>query len=289
MLLPYVLTLSYFNMTLDTHVHFWKYANTQEFAWIGDEAALLRRSWLPEDLQPLLQKNKIDGCIAVQAAQTIAETDFLLGLAHEHGFIKGVVGWADLLNQRIDDYLAKATQNAKLKGVRHILQGERDNAFMVCKGFKRGIEALGKYNLTYDLVIYPKHLPYVTELVKEFPDQKFVIDHLAKPFIKHGYMQPWKQHMLQLSQFPNLYVKVSGMITEADWQQWTPAHLYPYIDTIVETFGTGRMMFGSDWPVCNVAGRYKQVTDVMKNYTDPFSEEEKVAIMGGNGAAFYNL
>jgi len=225
----------------------------------------------------------------VQADQSEAETAFLLGNASDHDFIKGVVGWVDLRSPGIEDRLDYYSQFKKLKGFRHVLQGESDRALMLKPEFMCGIKALKKHAFTYDILIYPDQLRYVCDFVRDFPNQKFVIDHIAKPNIKNREIHDWAKDMRMLTEFENVYCKLSGMVTEADWQGWKPADFTPYLDVVFETFGSERLMFGSDWPVCNVAGGYDKVVGIVKNYTSELSVNEQDDIWGNTSIAFYDL
>jgi L-fuconolactonase len=275
-------------MFIDAHQHFWQYSPTA-YDWIDDTMKPLQQDFLPQQLKPLLQQNNFSGSVAVQALQTEAETEFLLTLAAEHDFIKGVVGWADLQAADVETKLAKLAQNPKLKGLRHVVQGEPDDKFLLRPNFLRGITLLQKFNFTYDILIYPKHLPVATEFVAKFPEQPFVLDHIAKPFIKDHLLLPWAQHIQELAQNPHVYCKLSGMVTEADWQNWQPTDFKPYLDVIIEAFGPNRLMIGSDWPVCTLAGTYAEVMNLVKEYLYQFSKTDQEKILGGNATRFYNL
>ncbi|MBC7903056.1 MAG: amidohydrolase family protein [Gemmatimonadaceae bacterium] len=273
---------------IDSHQHFWRYS-PERHDWIDDEMKEIRRHFLPADIEPLLKANGFTGCVAVQADQTMEETMFLIDLARQHRFICGVVGWVDLMRPNLEDELDILQEYDLLKGVRHILQSEPDDALMLKPAFKRGISILAGYNLTYDILVFPRHLKYVDEFVSMFPDQPFVIDHLAKPYIKSGDIQGWKKDMEIISKFPNLMCKISGMVTEADWKNWKQKDFTPFLDVALESFGAGRLMFGSDWPVCLVAAEYPEVVDITANYLKALSGAEQSAIFGGNAKAFYKL
>ncbi|WNH12663.1 amidohydrolase family protein [Thalassobellus suaedae] len=275
-------------MIIDSHQHFWKYEPVKH-EWIDDNMATIRRDFLPSDLKKVYKENGIDGCVVVQADQTLAETDFLVQLASENDFIKGVVGWLDLRGDTIDNDLEKYSTFNKVKGFRHVVQGEPDHNFLLRSDFLRGISKLEKHDYTYDILIFPHQLGATLEFVKRFPNQKFVIDHIAKPYIKDGFFDGWAIVMQEIAKQENVYCKLSGMITEADYDTWTPKQLEPYMDLILNTFGTKRVMFGSDWPVCLVAGHYSQVKSIVTNFIANLSEEEQDAIMGGNAIQFYNL
>jgi len=273
--------------SIDSHQHFWQYDPVQH-DWIDDNMSVIRKDFFPADLQPVLQQNNIDGTVAVQADQTKAETDFLLQLQKDNPFIKGVVGWVDLRANNIEEQLAAYKQFDAVKGFRHVLQGEAPE-FMLQPDFLNGIAALKQFDFTYDILIFPKHLPAAIKLVQQFPDQKFVIDHLAKPYIKAGLIDEWKQDMHTIAQYPNVYCKVSGMVTEADYKNWTAENFKPYLDVVVQAFGTKRLMYGSDWPVCLVAASYEKMLGIVKEYFSSFTTTEQQDMFGNNAAAFYKL
>lgn len=275
-------------MTIDSHQHFWKYEPSRH-SWINNEMAFIRKDFLPAELQKVYAKNNIDGCVSVQADQTLAETDFLLSLANENDFIKGVVGWIDLKSPRVDDQLEKYRNETKIKGFRHIVQGEPDHNFLLRPEFRRGITYLEKYGFTYDILVFPHQLGATLEFVKHFPHQKFVIDHLAKPYIKDGFFDGWAILMKEIAKHENVSCKMSGMITEADYHTWSPQQLRPYMNLVLEAFSPERIMYGSDWPVCLVAGSYEKMLAVVTDYISSLSLSEKKAIMGGNAVGFYNL
>ncbi len=275
-------------LKIDTHQHFWQYDPVRH-DWIDGPMAAIQRDFMPEDLKPVLEKHGIDGCIAVQVDQTEDETHFLLDQAKQHSFIEGVVGWVDLSAANIRERLAHLSSFDKLCGFRHIVQGEADVNFMLRPDFMRGIEALKAFNFTYDILIYPHQLGAALELIRRFPEQPFVIDHIAKPYIKDGFFDGWAAMMGTIATHPNAYCKVSGMVTEARWPGWQYEDFVPYLDVVFEAFGTDGTMFGSDWPVCLVAGTYAEVIDIVRRFTDSFSKEEKASIFDINGRAFYGL
>lgn len=275
--------------TIDAHQHFWNYT-ASEFDWINDEMKIIRKDFLPGDLKPLLDENNIDGCIAVQARQTEEENDFLLKLADEFNFIKGVVGWVDLMAVDVEDKLNYWKAHKKLKGFRHILQGEINRALMLDEAFKNGINLLKQFNFTYDILIFPDQLGYSLELVKQFPEQKFVIDHIAKPYIKSNEITTWQKDIEAFKQCENVWCKISGMVTEAQWNNHSLQTFKPYLDVVTETFGTKRIMYGSDWPVCLVAASsYNEVLQIVKDYFSSFSEDEKNDFFGNNAVRVYDL
>ncbi|GAB2476609.1 amidohydrolase [Hymenobacter qilianensis] len=273
---------------IDAHQHFWQFDAARD-AWISDDMAVLRRDFLPPDLQALLQHYGFDGCVAVQASQSETETDFLLELATQYDFIKGVVGWVDLRAENLGERLAYYRRFAKLKGFRHILQSEADRALMLGPEFRRGIAALSQHGFTYDLLILPDQLAYATELAAAFPNQAFVLDHLAKPLIKTGEVEPWRRNIQVLAAHQNVVCKVSGLLTEADWHNWQPTDFRPYLDVVFDAFGPNRVLFGSDWPVCEVAGGYSQTVSLLKDYLGSFSRTEQARFWGDNAASFYAL
>ena len=275
-------------MIIDSHQHFWNYEPVKH-QWIDDCMLTIRRDFAPCDLKKVYDTNGIDGCIAVQADQTLEETDFLLKLSEENDFIKGIVGWIDLRASDIDTVLKTYSKHKKIKGFRHVVQGEPDHNFLLRPNFLRGISALEKYNFTYDILIFPHQLGATLEFVKKFPNQKFVIDHIAKPYIKDGFYDGWATLMLEIGKLPNVYCKLSGMITEADFKTWTPAQIAPYMSLVLKAFGANKLMFGSDWPVCLVAGNYKSVKKIVSNFIENLSSREQSAIMGGNAIEFYNI
>ncbi|KAK8810033.1 hypothetical protein WA538_003585, partial [Blastocystis sp. DL] len=258
------------------------------FAWLNEDMKSLRRDFLPPQLERCIRSNGMDGTVAVQARQSEEETQFLLDLAEQYpNVIKGVVGWVDLRAENIDERLAFFAQNPKLKGVRHIVQDEPDDAFLLREDFLRGIRLLKKYNLTYDILIYPKHLAVAKKFVEMFPDQPFVIDHIAKPFIKDHIIGDWEKGIRDLAAFPNVYVKVSGMVTEGNWKNWTEADFTPYLDIIFDAFGPDRVMIGSDWPMMTLCGEYGQVIDIVRHYIQRFPPSDQAKILGENAVRFY--
>ena len=277
------------DMNIDAHQHFWNYDPVKD-TWITEEMKAIRRSFLPKDLKMVLKENEIDGSVVVQAAPTEEETDFLLELAAKNDFIKGVVGWVDFTSEKIEERLQYyKKESSKLKGFRHLVQDEPDEQFLLREDFCNGINLLQKYDFTYDILIYPKQLPAAIEFVKRFPNQKFVVDHMAKPCIKAGTLSPWDEHMKELAEYPKVYCKLSGIITEADWHKWTEKELISYLDVVFDAFSSDRLMFGSDWPVCLVAGNYRKVKQIITHYMQVFSGREQQAVMGQNAIKFYQL
>jgi L-fucono-1,5-lactonase len=275
-------------MRIDAHQHFWVY-NQREYAWIDDSMALLRRDFLPNDLKPELERNGFQGSVVVQARQTLEETRWLLELATDASFILGVVGWVDLQSPDVRSQLKAFAANPKLVGIRHIAQSEPNDRFLLQPEFLRGISLLAEFDLAYDILIYPKHLSVAAEFVSRFPQQRFVLDHLAKPLIKSGNLHPWKLGMRELGIFPNVFCKLSGLLTEGDRQNWKPEHIAPYIDVALESFGPGRLMIGSDWPVCTLAASYTRTINLVESYFSRHPTEVQAAILGGNAQQFWKL
>jgi len=275
-------------MQIDAHQHFWKFDPVRD-SWITGEMAVLQNDFMPFDLKPLLEQNGFEGCVVVQADQSVAETDFLIQLAQENDFIKGVVGWVNLQAGDINEKLGHYKQFPTVKGFRHILQGEEDRALMLKQSFKNGIASLQQYGFTYDILVFPDQLKFVKELVAMFPNQKFVIDHIAKPNIKEQSIAGWEKDISAIALHENLYCKISGLVTEADWRGWKQEDFTPYMDAVVKAFGVNRMMFGSDWPVCLLAASYQQTLDVVQTYFASFTNEEKQKLFGENAIEFYNL
>jgi L-fuconolactonase len=275
-------------LKIDSHNHFWKYDAVRD-SWITPDMAVIQRDFLPDDFWPVLEQNNFNGSVVVQSDQSIDENAFHLKNADENSFIKGIVGWVDLQNEKVESKLAWYQTFKKMKGFRHVLQGETDRALMLKPAFKNGIGLLSKYGFTYDILIFPDQLKYAAELVKEFPDQKFVVDHIAKPPIKNGEIKEWKKNIETVAKYENVYCKISGMVTEANWKQWVLKDFTPYIDTVVESFGTKRIMYGSDWPVCLVAASYDDTLGTVKKYFSSFSVNEQQLFFGGNATQFYNL
>ncbi len=275
-------------MHIDSHQHFWKY-DAGEYGWIDESMKSLRRDFMPEDLEPELKRNGFDGCIAVQARQSLEETRWLLELAGRHPFIKGVVGWVDLRSPEIRLQLESLRANPKLAGIRHILQSEPDGRFLMQPDFLRGIATLEEFGLTYDILIYMRHLPVAAEFVGRFPRQRFVLDHLAKPDIRRRELTIWSQGIRELAKFSNVYCKLSGLVTEAAWDNWSEADFVPYLDVAFEHFGGSRLMIGSDWPVCTLAGNYSCVMEVVKNYLSRFATDAAEAVLGKTARKVYRL
>ena len=275
-------------MIIDSHQHFWKYDPVRD-AWIDTSMDSIRKDFLPKDLLPILKANKIDGCIAVQADQSETETEFLLQCAEKNPFIKGVVGWVDLRNPSVDEDLEKFSEHDKFVGVRHVVQDEPDPRFLLGTDFLNGIRQLAKYNLTYDILIFPHQLQAACELVKVVPDQLFVLDHMAKPDIEHHNISDWKRDFDELAQHENVVCKLSGLVTEAHWNVWHQRDFTPYLDAALDAFGPERLLYGSDWPVCLLSAEYAEVLCIANSLIDRMSLDEAKAVRGTNTLQFYGL
>ena len=274
-------------MIIDTHVHFWKYDKVRD-AWITNDMKILRQDYVPAHLIPTLKRNDVDGCVAVQAGQSEYETHFLVELSKTHPEIKGVVGWIDLLNKNLEERLQFFSQYNIIKGWRHVVQSEPDD-FLLRADFQNGIRALQLYSYNYDILIYHYQLKAALEFVSKFPEQKFVIDHCAKPDIGKKDIEEWKRSINEIAKHTNVYCKLSGLLTETRWKQWSPADFYPYLDTVFEAFGTDRLMFGSDWPVMLLSGIYVQWKSLLEKYMENFVEEDRLKVFGENAIQFYSL
>ena len=274
-------------MIIDSHQHFWNYDPIKD-AWIDDSMEVIRRDFLPKDLKPLLDKNAIDGCIAVQADQSENETDFLLSCAQKNKFIKGVIGWLDLTSDNLESRLNHYIKNPLFKGLRHIVQAEKDD-YLLRDDVQKGISKLANYNLTYDILIFPSQLNAAIELVKKFPKQQFVLDHIAKPHISNSVDELWRLNIIELSKNQNVSCKLSGLVTETNNYTFNDIDFNPYLDIIFQSFGPKRILFGSDWPVCLLAANYKKVYDLIFDYLDKHTTEIKTQIFGLNAIKIYNL
>jgi L-fuconolactonase len=273
---------------IDAHQHFWHFDPVRD-AWITEGVmSVIRRDFLPDDLQPILAQNGFDGCIAVQADQSEAETQFLLELAEQYHFIKGVVGWVDLKANKLSERLDYFKAFKKLKGFRHILQGEKPE-FMLEPRFTEGVRQLGRRGYTYDILVFPKHLKAVKLFLKQLDNQPFIIDHIAKPYIKKGLIKEWAKDIKTIAQYDHVFCKISGMVTEADWQGCRETDFKPYLDIVFEAFGTDRIVYGSDWPVCLLAATYEAQLSIVSHYCAQLSAAERDKIMGGNALRFYKF
>lgn len=273
---------------IDSHQHFWNY-HPAKHVWMNDDMALLKKDFYPHDLEPLLKNCNLNGCVAVQANQAEEENEFLLKLADESSIIKGIVGWVDLQAEKIAERLSYYKNFEKIKGFRHVIHDEPDIDFMLRPAFIRGINAMLPFNYTYDILIFYHHLVNTAKFVQQFPDQTFVIDHIAKPDIKNKQFQEWKKQLAAVAAFPNVNCKISGMVTEANWKSWKPDDFIIYMDAVVELFGTERVMFGSDWPVCTLAATYEEVYNITNDYFSSFTKNEQDNFFGLNAKRFYHL
>jgi len=274
-------------MRIDSHVHFWKYDRTR-LDWIDDSMKVLQKDYLPTDLSGTLNRNDVDGVIAVQAEQSEVETLFLVELSKTYSLIKGVVGWVDLRVSNVSERFEYFSQFPIIKGYRHIVQSE-PAGFMDDPAFRNGISALAPFGLTYDILLYPRQIQEAIRLVKAFPDQPFVIDHCAKPDIKHPLNSEWSDGMKELAQYPNVSCKLSGLFTEANWKSWSAGDFYPFLDVVFDAFGTDRLMFGTDWPVILLSGMYVQWKSLLEKYMEKMVPEIKDQVFGLNAAAFYKI
>ncbi len=275
-------------MIVDSHQHFWRY-DTGEYGWIGDELASIRRDFLPTDLARELGAVGVDAVVSVQARQTLDETRWLLELAAANDFIAGVVGWVPLVSPGVIDTLESLVQDPRLCGVRHVLQDEADPGFAASRDFNRGIAALRGFGLAYDVLVYERQLATATALVDRHPDQVFVVDHAAKPRIRDGAFSPWREGMCELARRPNVFCKLSGLVTEADPRAWTRATLEPYADVVLSAFGPSRVMFGSDWPVCLAACSYERWLATVRELCAGLSATERESVLGGTARRAYDL
>ncbi len=273
---------------IDTHQHFWKF-NPTEYGWIGPDQTVLRRDFLPPDLEPIIQSSGVTGVVSVQARQKLEETHWLLELAATCHFIKGVVGWVPLISEELPKILEELAPNPRLKGVRHVLHDEPDDDYMLRDDFNRGIAVLHRFNLVYDILIFERHLPQTIEFVDRHPRQIFVVDHIAKPRIAAGIFEPWQKNIRELAARPNVYCKISGAVTEADHRSWRDADLRPYVDVVLECFSPQRLMFGTDWPVCLLASQYARWVKTVETMIGNLSDDERDAIWSGTAVKVYGL
>ena len=274
-------------MKIDAHQHFWKYSAT-EYGWIDDQMSIIRRDFLPSALEREIRDAGVDCVVSVQARQTLEETLWLLSVAAQNDFVKGVVGWAPLTEPSVRDELHRLRGNPRLRGIRHVVQDEPDG-YLSRKDFNAGVSVLQEAGLAYDLLIRERQLREATRFVDQHPNQVFVLDHLAKPRVKQNRLEPWRQWVRELARRENVYCKVSGLVTEADFKAWTEAQLRPYLETVLEAFGPARLMFGSDWPVCLVACPYRGWYDVVSRFAASLSSDEQASLFGHAAARAYNL
>jgi len=274
-------------MKIDAHNHFWNF-DAVKHSWIDGTMTAIQHSFLPADFEKILFDNGIDGCVAVQVEQNFEENNFLLALADENPIIKAVVGWVDLTAIDLTQQLQQLSHHKKLKGFRHIAQSEA-NDFLSSKTITNGVSQLAEYNFTFDILVFPTQLQAATKLVKACPNQKFVLNHLAKPYIKKGDIQQWKKDISQLAKLENVSCKLSGMVTEADWKNWKKEDFFPFLDVAFEAFGANRLLYGSDWPVCLLGADYQQVKNNLETYTNTLSATQQKQVWGQNAIDFYNI
>lgn len=272
---------------IDAHHHLWRYTK-EEYGWIGPGMEALARDFLSGDIENELKACGIAGTIVVQAQQTIVETDWLLSVTESSQVIRGVVGWAPLCSGELGRVLEKWSSQKKLKGLRHVIQDEPDCEFMLRQDFNAGVSALQGTGLVYDILIYERHLRAAIAFVDRHPEQVFVLDHVAKPRIKDGTMEPWRSEIVELAKRENVYCKVSGMMTESNWRTWTAEDLRPYFEVALSAFGPKRLMFGSDWPVCLLAASYRKWFDTVKEFVSPLTGGEQALILGEVARAVYS-
>jgi L-fuconolactonase len=275
-------------MRIDAHHHLWQYS-PQEYGWISDSMSVLRRNFLPDDLRREIASVGIEGVVSVQARQTLAETDWLLDLADRNEFIRGVVGWVPLVSESVRRDLERYSGRAKLKAVRHVLQDEPDDNYVLREDFNRGLRMLKGFGLRYDILIFERHLPQAIELVDLHPDQVFILDHIAKPRIRDNALLPWRDNLRELARRKNVFCKLSGVVTEADHRTWTPQQLRPYMEAALDAFGARRLMFGSDWPVCLLACGYRRWHDIVKDFASKLTPEEQDRLFGETATEAYGL
>ena len=275
-------------MRIDSHQHFWEY-DPEQYGWMNDQMVVLRHDHLPVDLDAAQTDLGFDGSVAVQARQSLEENRWLLELSDSNPRIKGVVGWVDLQSCEVNAQLAQFANHSRFVGVRHVVQDEPDDNFMLRAEFVHGISQLEDFGLTYDILIFPSQLPAAINLVKQFPKQAFVLDHIAKPLIKDGVQEPWAHQIGELARHSNVYCKISGMVTEADWGSWKPEDFQSYLEVVLQAFGPERLMIGSDWPVCRLAGEYTSVMQLAIDFMQTHAPEHMDDFLGGNALAFYGI
>ncbi len=275
-------------MKIDSHHHFWNYS-AEEYGWIDDSMQALRRDFLPADLKRAIEAVGVEGVVSVQARQSTVETQWLLEFADQHPFILGVVGWVDLCSANVSEQLEQFAPNPKLKAVRHVVQDEPDDEFILRDDLNAGVSLLRDHGLVYDILIFERQLAPSIQFVDRHPDQPFVLDHVAKPQIDKSLMDPWQNNIREMAKRSNVTCKVSGMVTEADHASWTPDELRPYWETVLDAFGPERLMFGSDWPVCLLACEYARWFETVSEFASQLSESEQASLFGGTAAKAYGL
>ena len=277
-------------MIIDAHQHFWKLDMPFDHAWLAEpQHAAIHKTYLPEHLEPLLKAAGVDKAIFVQTQHDVEENRWVLGLAEENDFLAGVVGWVDLASDACEDQLAEFKDHPKFVGIRHITQGEPDDDFIVRPDVLAGLKVLERHGVPFELLFFTKHLKHAPAVAEHVPDLPLVIDHLSKPNIKERQFDDWAVDIKAAAAYQNVYCKLSGMVTEADWENWTPADLRPYVETALEAFGPERCMYGSDWPVCELAGSYAQVHSALDEIVGALSPSDRAQIFGGTAQSFYKL
>jgi L-fuconolactonase len=276
------------SMRIDAHQHYWDVTRL-DYPWMPPGDSILRRNYLPEDLEPVLRDHHFDGSVVVQANVVMEETWWLLDLAARHESIKGVVAWVDLTDPAVGATLDACGKHPKFKGVRHIVHDEPDVRWLLREDVVRGLKELAARGIPYDLLLRPAHLPLIPELADRVPGLKMVIDHIAKPPIAAHVREPWDRDMERVAQIPGMHCKISGMITEADHAEWKTDDLRPYVQHVLKLFGPDRLMFGSDWPVCRLAGSWKRVLAAFTQACGPVPQVEREKILGGTAERFYGL
>jgi len=275
-------------MKIDAHQHFWRY-DPREYGWISGEMSVIRRDFLAIDFFTEMVGAGLDGAVSVQARQSMQETAWLLELAERYDFIRGVVGWVDLRADGVSDDLSQLASRRKFKAVRHVVQDEPDEEYLARPEFNRGVSALQRHSLAYDILIFERQLPQAIAFVDRHPGQVFVLDHLAKPSIRAGEIDIWARHLAELGRRPNVYAKVSGLVTEANPRTWTPEQLRPYFERALDVFGPRRLMFGTDWPVCLVGSTYRKWYDTVVQWVARLSPSEQARIFGETAVEAYRL
>ena len=276
------------SQVVDSHHHFWD-VGMRDYQWMPPGESVLRRNYLPEDLAPALEQGDVDKTVIVQAHQSVEETVWMLDIAENTDFVAGVVGWVDLTADDVGDTLDELQANPWFKGVRHIWHDEPDDDWLARPGPVNGLREVAARGLAYDFLVRPQHLKYVPEIMDKVPDLRSVIDHIAKPLIAEKVVEPWLEDLREVANIPGMMCKVSGMVTEADMENWTPDDLAPYVAHVLGMFGYDRLMYGSDWPVCLQGGSYQQVIDAARKTLSSLTSEESSAVFGGNAARFYRL
>jgi len=275
-------------MIIDSHQHFWQLGRF-DYPWMNSSLGVLYRDYLPDQLEPILGQNGVGKTVVVQASNSVEESRWLLNLADEHPFIAGVVGWVDLGSDDVDRQLDELVPHPKFKGVRHLVESEPADDWLIQPQVLRGLKRLSTYGVSYDLLVHTRHLKYIQKVVDACPDLKLVIDHMAKPPIANGEIETWRQELRQVAANERIYCKLSGLVTEANWTSWTKSDLRPYVDCALELFGSSRLLFGSDHPVCLLAASYEQVLASFHELLNELSDDEEQKIFGSNAAEFYGL